>query len=1662
MRKLTFLVLYLSSISVAFGQLEFNGQLFYGNEWFETDKSYIKVFVNEDGIYKIGYDELLAAGVPINQINGQDLMIQYFGNEIPIHTTNEGSWTSSDYLLFFGKRNDGELDKQMYSEWETEQLNPFYSMFTDESVYYISWDNSSTHLRYQVQANDLTGNLPSRSEFYMHKERQVYSDVAWAPTAPEEPDAEYSNFIVTEGFGNKMTNSHRLNFPITDIYIFTGKRPTVKFRTGSNNLFNHFITMRFNDLYLGDEAYAGNRIKEYEYEMRLVDLKTNSQLKIDGRDVSDNIIVGYAEVNYPRWTYADNQDNFMFYLESANQQRLFEIEEYVGGSLNYLVDIENATLTIPEYQNNTARFVLPANQDSTQLWLVNADSALKSPLRYEEYTFQSFDDLNPQFLIISSELLNNSDELGVNPIQEYANYRASSEGGSYTTGIVNVEDLYDHFAYGINQHSFSIKNFAMYVKEQWEDFEMVFIIGKGLSYVNRNKQTQYTSFVPSWGKPGSDNLMFAEEEFSYPYVGVGRLAAHNPQDVMNYLQKAMQHDRIFDLEGKSIEERKWHKNILHLSGGDIRIQDQIFNNLQSMKSIIENNTFGAKVTTFKKTSTDPVQTSLSQSIIDHIDEGLSIMTFFGHSSAGTFDFSIEDPEKYNNTGRYPIVLSMGCYSGNIHENTPTISEDFILTKDKGAIAFIASSGNAFITPLGNYGRGIYSEVGDSLYGIPIGTIMRNVLKDQYNALNVRTVTLHQQNTIHGDPAVRLFSAPAPDYVVDFTSIDAKNDVGTLNPYIPISFDILNLGAGVKDSIDNYLVHEYGNRQFDTIYFRTEAPLHTTSVSLNIPNPGPPALGKNVINIVLDYKNAITEAPNPVAEENNDLKTAYNNEGYCFFIFDNSIFPIYPKEFAIVPDQGVTLRASSTNAFGPPEYFYMEMDTTEEFNSPFLMQTEVLAYPGLIRWTPDVTLEDETVYYWRVAPKDNRGTAKWNNSSFVYLDNGSEGWNQSHAYQWQKDDYRNYEYSVEDRGFLFAEDLKEIRVKNGTFRATRPSISYQTSRSEYIEFDLHIKAGLYISSFDGVTGLPMTNHVPALHDSYFSSPWAEDWMNFPYNTYNKAERAKAINFIENVVPDGDYVVIYTIQNSELNRDYEPHEWASDGDNGDPDLKTLLEGYGAQRIDDLVANPTPYIFVFKKNDNSFTPIEVVAPTVSDEIETEFKILGRWFEGDVSSTKIGPAVEWNNLLWDVGEYDDVEDAYRLDVYGVKGDGSEELLFPDVQEFDLDLSGVDPEEYPQLKLLFFAIDDVTRSSPQMTYWRVMYKQKPELVLNVNEKFDFTSDTIVLGKDLVLSTLATNITNTDMDSLLVKYTIVDEFNEEVNIYERLAPIAGSESLGINFTHPTNDLIGTNQLRVEINPDMDQEEQHTFNNIGVLDFTVLGDALNPILDVTFDGVRILDGDIVSPFPLISVTIRDENRFIFVDDISNFDLAIRKLPEQQSHPIDLTQDNVTFYPADSTNGNLARLDLAGEFESGDYVLYAQATDASGNLSGDQQMEIRFTVVDETRVSDVLNYPNPFAISTDFVFTLTGNEIPEVFTIQIMDVSGKMVREINKEELSNLKIGLNRPAYRWNGTDESGNRLANGIYFYRILTSHNWDRFGHLNNSAIDNYFKNGFGKLVIMR
>ncbi|MBK9744226.1 MAG: hypothetical protein IPO94_15315 [Saprospiraceae bacterium] len=81
-------------------------------------------------------------------------------------------------------------------------------------------------------------------------------------------------------------------------------------------------------------------------------------------------------------------------------------------------------------------------------------------------------------------------------------------------------------------------------------------------------------------------------------------------------------------------------------------------------------------------ATDILQSVTTEKIRDEINNGVSLITFFGHSAAGTWEFSLENPRDYSNFGKYPFINSLGCYSGNIHGKNSGISEFFVLEKTK--------------------------------------------------------------------------------------------------------------------------------------------------------------------------------------------------------------------------------------------------------------------------------------------------------------------------------------------------------------------------------------------------------------------------------------------------------------------------------------------------------------------------------------------------------------------------------------------------------------------------------------------------------------------------------------------------------------------------------------------------------------------------------------------------------------------------------------------------------------------------------------------------------------------------------------------------------------------------------------------------------------------
>ena len=391
-----------------------------------------------------------------------------------------------------------------------------------------------------------------------------------------------------------------------------------------------------------------------------------------------------------------------------------------------------------------------------------------------------------------------------------------------------------------------------------------------------------------------------------------------------------------------------------------------------------------------------------------------------------------------------------------------------------------------------------------------------------------------------------------------------------------------------------------------------------------------------------------------------------------------------------------------------------------------------------------------------------------------------------------------------------------------------------------------------------------------------------------------------------------------------------------------------------------------------------------------------------------------------------------------------------------------ISADTFPYLKLEYFASDITDRSPAQLKEWKISYTGLPDAAVNTAKSFLFYKDTIQQGDMLKLSTTVSPTNNVQMDSLLVRYEIKNSSGEILKNDLRYGKLLPDNELLIDFSHPTIDLRGEHQLLVELNPGHDQSELYNFNNYLLKAFFVETDKRNPLLEVTFDGIHILNGDIVSPKPVIHIALTDENEFLRLDDTTTYKLYLA-FPDETLKRVPLNSPEISFYPATADGENKSYLEFNPTFlESGKYALIVQANDKTGNSAGALDYKIFFEVILESKLSNFLPYPNPFSSATRFVYTLTGSEAPPKFKMQIMTVSGRIVREINQDEFGPLKRGTHRSDFVWDGTDSFGDQLANGVYLYRITAMDSEGSSMELFESAADAYFKAGIGKVVLVR
>ena len=1668
MRRLLAIIVFLLVSSPAISQP-------YGNEWIDYSQAYYKFPITQTGIYRISFSDLQNAGVPLVGQDPRKFQIIGRGKQQYLYIAGEsdGSFDAGDYIEFYAKSNDGYLDSLVYIN-PTDITNPFHSLFSDTAYYFLTVSSSTSNYRFTIETDLSFANFNSAPFVWSDVIQDYPSGYFLGPTnayGVTDPD-----YVSGEGW-IETTNPFGVGASVTKALatpnVANGPNAIMKAAIVGLSKDGHSLRIVLPNSTQLDTSWNGALAAKFSLSIPSSSLGPTSNFTFLGLSnayaTSNNKkAVSYIWLRYPKQSNGGGASNIRFLVEDNPSQSKYRIDfTNVLGNQNsaYVYDLTNHRRLPVGGSGGTFSFLIP-NGGLKECILTGEGQALNVVSIQScgmNGFFTNLNDLNnPHYLIVSHQSL-------MTEANAYASYRTSQGLPGFA---VDVAELYDQFTHGIKQNPLAIRRFSEFGLDKWNSTHL-FLIGKSVMSDfqmkwRTNPEYATQNLVPSWGFPSSDNRITAglNGGLWQPSIYIGRLAAKIPDHVQLYLNK------VSDYETAASNPEPWMKRIAHFSGGANALEQTILlSYLNSYKNTLEDTLFGGIVSTFQSTTSAPINISLADSIRNLVNGGVSVMTFFGHAAGSGFDVSTDEPSTYANTGKYPLIVANSCLAGDIHlpDNGQSQSEPWVLLQDKGAIAFLAQITKGLQQYLHVYSSSFFKNLGQTFYGKTLGEIISKTIAQIQNPNNTDTKDVCLEMTLHGDPALVINSPRKPDLMVSPSMVFTNpSDITTTLDSFELHVIITNLGLSFEDSFNIEIIRTRpdGVQEQAILYtwlgqFPNGSHFRDTlriPFPINLTN----AAGLNRFSIHVDNLNQIDELTNA----NNTIIN------YELLIKSPDIFPVFPYKYAIVGNQGITLKASTGDPFAPLRSYRFQIDTTDLYNSPLLQSGIISSTGGVVSWTPTLlnTMPDSTVYYWRCITDSitNPGNYQWRESTFQYI-SGKQGMGQSHFFQFKDNLYNLLKYNRPSRQWDFSTSGRQISCHN-----------FSPNTSNFNDVEWRLDGELEEYGFGGMSG-GCDPYSPSVCIAVIDNSTLQSWRTY-YNGQNAnhrygncenpnrtmgwfmfqtsasiSQQDSMVSLLQNHIPDSFYILAYSWRYGEQ------ASWEASA-------RQAFANLGFTQINTL-ANGLPWIF-FTQKGNPASSQSVIAEDPADVIEFQRALLGSYYLGEMSTPLLGPATQWRSLHiysspFEVPDFD----STSVKVIGVTANGVETEIFHVNHDTDIvNLNTlIDAAQFPRIKLKGYYRDDTARSPAQMDRWQLLFDGVPECALNPALSLLFKSDSLQQYDTLKLGVAISNIGAYDMDSLKVNYWIEDE-NHIIHpiAYPRQKPLLVNQSLIDTVEVPTALFSGNSKIWVEANPAFDQPEQYQFNNIGYLNFYSQGDRINPLMDVTFDGVHIINRDIVSAKPTIVIELRDENQYLLMDDTlagdgtSLFKVLIKEPNAAQYKQIyfkNFTQ--MQFEPA-VPGKNRCKISYPAEFPTdGVYELIVQSKDKSNNSSGQIDYKIEFEVINKSTITEVLNYPNPFTTSTRFVFILTGSEVPDNFKIQVLTVTGKVVKEIDNSELGPLHIGRNITSYSWDGTDEYGDRLANGVYLYRVVHKINGQDIEH-RSTAADEYFKNGWGKMYLMR
>jgi len=640
-----------------------------------SDEAY-KILVDEDGIYQLTYTDLITAGVPVDTLDPRTLQLHNLGNQVAIYIDGEadGVFDVSDYVLFYGQK--------------------MTTKYTDVNVYWLTWGGEDG---LRMATSDGTPGGAAVPAYYS-KAQRVEQNKIYQPSRSSGPDNDhwYWKFVWATA-PTTFTTHFTLTHPIT---MSTNATITGLFK-GYDAVPQHHTQVYLNGVLIDDAMWAPEETYTFNnvvpQSVLISGTNTISVVTpLDGDITGDYFLINWFEVLYNR-RYTAVEDSLVFNGDTAGTWEyhvdaftlddiaIFDVStptnpiRILGGSIvptggTYDLVFQQTIPAAREYVALTsAQLRIP------KAIVADVPSDLLTTENGADYIFITHSD----FITV------------VQPLKDYYTGRA------LRTQIVDVEEVYDTFSYGIFDPE-AIRSFLEHAYTSWTQPAptYVLLVGDGhydfKGYTGREETMYippYLADVDPWlGETAADNRYVAVSSNDIlPDMHLGRFPVKTITETTVMVDKVLGY-----MQNPPTTE--WNRDILFVADNP-DAAGNFYTYSDAVADYFVPALYSAQKVYYLQTHSPASEARAA--ILSAINEGRLMVNFVGHGArtywAGEQLLRVADIASMNNAGKLTFMVPMTCMEGYfIHpsgsSDLSAISERLVRAPDKAAIASWSPTG----------------------------------------------------------------------------------------------------------------------------------------------------------------------------------------------------------------------------------------------------------------------------------------------------------------------------------------------------------------------------------------------------------------------------------------------------------------------------------------------------------------------------------------------------------------------------------------------------------------------------------------------------------------------------------------------------------------------------------------------------------------------------------------------------------------------------------------------------------------------------------------------------------------------------------------------------------------------------------------------------------